>query len=101
MHFAMTLPQDHLDLGLSCDPLAEVFIRKKDHAIYSQRLHHLHGVSRCAADIRLSLHLCRSVHIGHHGDAGIGLTQKAYVVAGDRLYLRDDDRNLCYDVRDN
>ena len=44
MHFAMTLPQDQLHLGLRGDIFAEIFVWQKDHAINAEAFDDLHRV---------------------------------------------------------
>src|SRR5262245_50470942 len=72
MHLAMTLPGDDLNGGLGRDPLGEILVGNKDHALSAERLDHAHGVGRGAADIGLGLYLGRGVDIGDDRHAGIG-----------------------------
>ena len=54
----------------------------------AQRLHHLDGVGRGAADVRLRLHLGRGVDVGDDRHARVALAQQPHVGAGDRLGQR-------------
>ncbi len=81
---AAALPEDDLDVGLLRHVAAEVLVGQEDHPLAAERLDHLDGVGRGAADVGLRLHLGGGVDVGDHRHAGIALAQQPHVGPGDR-----------------
>ena len=79
VHLAVPLPQDELRLRLRGHVAAEVLVRQEDHARHAERLDHLDGVRRRAADVRLGLDLGRGVDVGDDRGIRVALAQQPHV----------------------
>jgi hypothetical protein len=84
VHLAGTCPHHQFDLGLAGDVLPQKLVGNEDHLVDAQRLDHLHGVGRGAADVRFRLDLRRGVDVRHNRQAGVTGAEGAHIGTGDR-----------------
>ena len=75
MHFAVTSPGDHLDLGLGGNVFGEIFVGQHDHAFDAEGFDHCSGVTGRAADVGFGFHRGRGVDVCHDRDAGMAFSQ--------------------------